>query len=543
MFPVLVCPCLSAPLSDPTSVTILDLDILGAEEITIGRQDDNTIILPHPQVSGTHARLISDDGTYRIIDPGSTYHVYVNGQRVANQVLNANDEIRIGPFKFIYTGTELLQYDESKSVRIDALNLLKFGKKGGAKGAISSLLWAIVGPLRNRLNSQRRGQRGGMLYRFVQWLHKFSNDAVLLNDISFTIPPGKLVALLGGSGAGKSTLMDAINGFRRADRGTVLYNGEDYYKSLAVFRTLIGYVPQDDIVHRDLTVDRALYYAAKMRMPKDFTEQQIRQRINEVLQEVKMTEHRDKMINKLSGGQRKRVSIALELLTKPTIFFLDEPTSGLDPGLDNEIMRILRKLSYRQGHTIVLVTHSVSDIGYCDYVCFLAPGGYLAFFGTPGEMLSYFEQYFGKKVSVSEIYSRLEPTEQDPDVAKKAAQKFKIFRGNVQSAQVSSLAGKTKLPKLGQRRRQFWLLSRRYLELLKNDIGNFLILLLQAPIIGVLLLLFIKGVGPDGFNPNNVVQCPTTTTVITATGYPDLPTPTNPVVSKSCQHLEDFLNE
>lgn len=510
---------------------------LGTDEITIGRKDDNTIVLPHPQVSGTHARLINDNGVYRIIDLGSMYHVYVNGQRVADQALNLNDEIRIGPFKLIYTGTELLEYDESKSVRIDALHLQKFVKSGGVGGTLGGLLRATVDGipwLRELL--KRRAKRGGIWGRFAGWLY---NDVALLNDISLTIPPGQLVALLGGSGAGKSTLMDALNGFRRADLGTVLYNGEDYYKSLAIFRTIIGYVPQEDIVHRDLTVERALYYAAKMRLPRDFTEQQIVQRVNEVLQEVKLTEHRGKVINKLSGGQRKRVSIALELLTKPTIFFLDEPTSGLDPGLDDELMRVLWKLSHEHGHTVVLVTHNVNDIHYCDYICFLAPGGFLVYAGPQKKMWTYF-----RTRNVPEIYSTLEPTQQNPDAARDAANRFKKSQGaqiSAQGAQVSSLRQKAKLPKLGNRRKQFWLLSRRYLELLKNDAGNLAILLLQAPVIGLLLLFFIKGVGSDGFNPNNVVQCPTTAAVITAAGYPDLPTPTNPVVSKSCQHLENYL--
>ncbi|MFL5591725.1 MAG: ATP-binding cassette domain-containing protein [Ktedonobacteraceae bacterium] len=525
-------PATSPPVPVPIPIS------LGADEVTIGRQDDNTIILSHPQVSGIHARLINDDGVYRIIDPGSTYHVYVNGQRVINQVLNINDEIRIGPFKFIYTETELLQYDESKSIRIDALHLQKFGKIGGMKGAISRLLRTIADRLPSlREFLKKHSKRRVILGNFARWIY---NDVALLNDISLTIPPGQLIALLGGSGAGKSTLMDALNGFRQADLGTVLYNGEDYYKSLASFRTLIGYVPQDDIVHRELTVDRALYYAAKIRLPKDFTEQQIMQRINEVLQEVKMTEHREKIINKLSGGQRKRVSIALELLTKPTIFFLDEPTSGLDPGLDDEIMRVLWKLSHDHGHTIVLVTHNVNDIHYCDSVCFLAPGGYLAYVGPRKKMWTYF-----RTKNVPEIYNNLEPTQHNPNSAKDAADRFKNSQWaqiNAQNAQVSSLRQRAKLPKLGNRRKQFWLLSMRYLELLRNDIGNLAILLFQAPIIGLLLLLFIKGVGPDGFNPNNVVQCPTTAMVISAAGYPDLPTPTNPVVSKSCQHLEHFLS-
>src|SRR5206468_1549346 len=230
------------------------------------------------------------------------------------------------------------------------------------------------------------------------------------HDLSFTIPPRKFVALVGGSGAGKSTLMDALNGLRPAQSGKVRYNGKDYYHNLASFSSQLGYVPQDDIVHRDLTVERALYYAAKLRLPSDFTEAQIKQRINEVLEDVEMSYRRNLLVSKLSGGQRKRVSIALELLANPSIFFLDEPTSGLDPGLDRRMMTLLRNLADK-GHTIVLVTHATNNINSCDYICFLAAGGHLAFFGPPNDA----KRYFGK-TDFAEIYSALEPTEANRNI-------------------------------------------------------------------------------------------------------------------------------
>src|SRR6266567_2740437 len=268
-------------------------------ELTIGRKPDNTLVLSHPQVSAHHARLVREGGTYRILDLNSTNHVYVNAQLTANWLLKLGDEIRIGPYRLVYEGNQLAQYDESNFIRIDAHNLRKYG----------------------------------------------NNNVVLLNNISVAIPPRTFVALVGGSGAGKSTLMDALNGLRPAQEGKVLYNGQDYYRNLAAYSTQIGYVPQDDIVHRDLTVERALYYAAKLRLPRDFTNEQIEQRIKEVLEDVEMTGKRHLMIKKLSGGQRKRVSIALELLANPSVFFLDEPTSGLDPGLDRKMMYLLRKLA------------------------------------------------------------------------------------------------------------------------------------------------------------------------------------------------------
>jgi ABC transport system ATP-binding/permease protein len=440
---------------------------LGAPVITIGRHPDNMLVLNHPQVSGHHARLEQVQGGYRIVDMGSTNHVYVNAQRIHVQALRPSDEIRIGPFILTYTGTELTQRDESGGIRIDALSLYKEG----------------------------------------------NNHTVLINGISLAIPPRRFVALVGGSGAGKSTLMDALNGLRPAQKGAVYYNGKDYYHHLAAFSTQLGYVPQDDIIHRDLTVQRALYYTARMRLPDDFTEEQIKQRIDEVLDDVEMKYRRKLLVSKLSGGQRKRVSIALELLANPSIFFLDEPTSGLDPGLDRKMMFLLRKLADK-GHTIVLVTHATNNINTCDYICFLAQGGHLAFFGPPNEAKSYFG-----KTDFAEIYSALEPTEENPNIPAEAEARFKaspLYQQYVvgplnQSpvVQVNRLPQTAEVvqPKRGDPWKQFSLLSRRYLELLRNDRGNLLILLLQAPVIALILAFMLINGGHGTFDPTSIAKC------------------------------------
>ena len=441
---------------------------LGAPVVTIGRIPDNMVVLNHPQVSGHHARLEQFQGGYRIVDLGSTNHVYVNARRVTNQLLQPGDEVRIGPFKLTYTGTQLTQQDESNGIRIDALHLQKVGTK----------------------------------------------EIILINDISVAIAPRKFIALVGGSGAGKSTLMDALNGLRPAQKGLVLYNGQDYYRHLAAFSTQLGYVPQEDIVHRDLTVERALYYTARMRLPDDFTEAQIQQRITEVLEDVEMKHRRRLLVSKLSGGQRKRVSIALELLANPSVFFLDEPTSGLDPGLDRKMMFLLRNLADK-GHTIVLVTHATNNINACDYICFLAQGGRLAYYGPPNDA----KVFFGK-TDFAEIYSALEPTEENPNIPAEAEARFKAspdFQKYVVGPLNSGPAGRAnalqataavKPPKRGNPFKQFSLLSRRYLELLKNDTINLLILLLQAPIIGLILFLLLLSGGKETFTPTSVATCP-----------------------------------
>jgi ABC-type multidrug transport system ATPase subunit/pSer/pThr/pTyr-binding forkhead associated (FHA) protein len=442
---------------------------LGVAEITIGRLADNTVILPHPQISGHHVRLVREKGSYQIIDLRSTNHVYVNGERVTNQLLKLGDVIRVGPYKLTYTGQQLVQFDESNYIHIDALQLKKFGNK----------------------------------------------HVSLIHDISLSIPSSKFVALVGGSGAGKSMLMDALNGLRPAQQGKVFYNGQDYYRNLAAFSTQIGYVPQDDIVHRALTVERALYYAAKLRLPSDFTNEQIQQRISEVLEDVEMTGRRKLLISKLSGGQRKRVSIALELLANPSVFFLDEPTSGLDPGLDRKMMFLLRRLADK-GHTIVLVTHATNNINTCDYVCFLAQEGRLAYFGPPDEARS----YFGKS-DFAEIYTTLEPDEQHPDIPQEAEAKFKLSREYQQYVAAPLEKASTngdhrehlkiqqiKRTKRGNPFRQFILLVQRNIELLKNDRSTLIILLLQAPLIALLLMLLVRfEVGGGIFDTSKVVQC------------------------------------
>src|SRR5216684_250069 len=440
---------------------------LDKREITIGRRPDNTVVLSHPQVSAYHARMVQEGGTYRIIDLNSTNHTYVNSEQTTNYLLKLGDEIRVGPFRLVYEANQLIQYDETSFIRIDAIGLKKTGNKG----------------------------------------------VPLLSDISISILPRKFVALVGGSGAGKSTLMDALNGLRPAHQGKVLYNGQDYYRNLAAFSTQLGYVPQDDIVHRDLTVERALYYAAKMRLPSDFTDAQIQQRINEVLEDVEMTGRRKLLISKLSGGQRKRVSIALELLANPSLFFLDEPTSGLDPGLDRKMMFLLRKLADK-GHTIILVTHATNNINTCDYVCFLVKDGRLAYFGPPEEAKRFFD-----KTDFAEIYTSLEPSDENPNIPAEAEARFKsspYYRKYVfEPLQAANLgiSGRNghrpvkqiKASKRSNPVKQFMLLSMRYLELLKNDKPTLTILLLQAPLIGLLIMFMVRfelGFGSNVFSAN-----------------------------------------
>jgi ABC transport system ATP-binding/permease protein len=222
----------------------------------------------------------------------------------------------------------------------------------------------------------------------------------ILDAVSLCLPPGSFTALIGPSGAGKSTLLGALCGARPADGGRVLLNGHDLYQEFAALKSGLGYVPQEDIVHRELTVFRCLDYTARLRLPPDTSAEERARRVDEVMATLELGERRDTPIHRLSGGQRKRVSIATELLTEPGLLFLDEPTSGLDPGLEEALMLMLRELAYK-GKTVALVTHTLDNIHLCDAVALLVDGR-LAFYGPPADSRTYFR--IGHMV---ELYARL----------------------------------------------------------------------------------------------------------------------------------------
>jgi ABC-type multidrug transport system ATPase subunit/pSer/pThr/pTyr-binding forkhead associated (FHA) protein len=336
-----------------TSVT---LDMKGRTSLNIGRSHDNDIVLSHPAVSRKHARVTRKDpgGIYVIEDVGSMAGTFVNGSRVVQlRPLKRGDTIHIGPIKLTYTAEAFEKVDESSNLRVDAVHLNQF----------------------------------------------VSKNVNLLKDISLTIMPNEFVAIVGGSGSGKSTLLKALTGFMPASSGSMLINGDDLYSNFDAHRSQFGFVPQEDIIHKELSVYEALDYSARLRLPADTSDSDRKKRINEVLATLDLTERKDLQIKKLSGGQLKRVSIGVELLTKPGFFCLDEATSGLDPGMESQIMRMLRGLS-DQGCTVMLVTHATQNVMLCDHVIFLARGGYLAFFGPP-DQAAYMKNWKRRKAPVN----------------------------------------------------------------------------------------------------------------------------------------------
>ncbi|HEY4462722.1 MAG TPA: FHA domain-containing protein, partial [Streptosporangiaceae bacterium] len=285
----------------PTAVLPLPM-----RRLRIGRTSDNDLVLSDLGVSHHHAELRkSGNGQYEIVDLGSHNGTFVNGQRVASAPLTEQDIVSIGHATFRLTGDELREYIDAGDVSLVAQDLV------------------------------------------VQ----VSGGKVLLDHVSFPIAERCLLGIIGPSGAGKSTLLGALTGMRPADRGVVLYDNRDLYEDYAELRYRIGLVPQDNILHTQLTARRALEYSAELRFPSDTTAQERTARVTEVMDELGLARHADTRADQLSGGQLKRVNVAQELLTKPSLLFLDEPTSGLDPGLDKSVMRQLRDLAH-DGRTI-----------------------------------------------------------------------------------------------------------------------------------------------------------------------------------------------
>ncbi|WP_329238549.1 ATP-binding cassette domain-containing protein [Actinoallomurus sp. NBC_01490] len=331
-------PTMGGQYREPTKVRNLG----GQQVLRIGRAPENDMVVADLRVSRQHAELRSSGGTYEIVDVGSRSGTYVNGQRVERAMIGPNDIVGIGPSTFHLVGDVLTEYTDTGAVSFSAHDLTVTVDKG----------------------------------------------KVLLDHVSFPLGEKCLVAIIGPSGSGKSTLLRALTGLRPADQGTVSYDGRDLYRDYSELRSRIGLVPQDDILHTSLTVRRALIYAAELRFPDDTRQHERKARVDEVLKELGLDHRRDNKISSLSGGQRKRVSVALELLTKPSLLFLDEPTSGLDPGLDKSVMQMLRGLA-DDGRTVAVVTHSVANLDICDRLLVMAPGGRIAYFGPPKEALPF----------------------------------------------------------------------------------------------------------------------------------------------------------
>jgi ABC-type multidrug transport system ATPase subunit/pSer/pThr/pTyr-binding forkhead associated (FHA) protein len=454
----------------------------GRPALTIGRAPDNDIKLDGLQISNHHARVLNTGGQMAIEDVGSTNGVYVNGERVSGRRALQNREIvQIGPFMLQADAQHGVSvFDARSKTRIDAIDITKIVTNRSGGGKIK-----------------------------------------LLDDVDLTINPNEFVGLLGPSGAGKSTLMDSLNGMRPASSGHVLINNLDLYQHLDSLKHSIGYVPQDDIIHRELTVYRTLYYVARLRLSRDVSTQEIDQIVNEVMDVTGLAERRDVPVGQLSGGQRKRVSIAVELITKPSVIFLDEPTSGLDPATEEKIMKLFRQIA-ESGRTVILTTHAMENVRLFDKIVVMMRGK-LVFYGSPKEALAHlkadsFKDLYDKlEGPIDEQISKLPPLppaatreqqqafkHRKEEISEAVAEEWKhrfqqteIYQRNIvrplsgMKRDAQAVAPVKRRPTVTDSVRQWGTLARRYIEVLGRDKFNLLILFGQAPIIALLTYLVV----------------------------------------------------
>ncbi len=441
----------------------------------IGRALENELVVSDLQVSRHHAEFhATPDGRFEIRDLGSHNGTFVNGMPIGkggSALLGPNDIVGVGHSTFRLVGDRLEEFVDTGEVSFSARHLT-VTVDGGKQ---------------------------------------------ILKDVSFGVPEKSLIAVIGPSGSGKSTLLKALTGYRPANQGDVLYDNRNLYKQFAELRQRIGLVPQDDILHKELSVKKALKYAAKLRFPADTTAAEREARIDEVLRELKLDIHKDKKVTSLSGGQRKRVSVALELLTKPSLIFLDEPTSGLDPGMDRDVMQLLRGLA-DDGRTVLVVTHSVAELALCDKLLVMAPGGSVAYFGPPEEALN----FFGYE-TWADVFSAFE-NYRDYDWAGrwKGSQHYQMYAADIDAVAPQSIhmppPQAIKPPKPQGWLSQLGTLIRRYVSVIVSDKGFLALTVILPAVLGAVSLLIDhkRGLLVNPINPRTGMHIPngTATTVL-----------------------------
>ena len=424
-----------------------------ADSMLIGRDQSNTIVLDSLFVSSRHAFIERRGQGVFLRDAGSANGVYLNGELVKDSQLVPGTEFVVGPYVLKFTGAAVLVFDTRTSTWVDAFDLTF---------------------------TDQRTKRD------------------YLDHISLKIQPGEFICIMGPSGCGKSTLLKGLNGCTRASSGVVMLNNIDFYGNYEQLKHQVGYVPQDDIIHPQLSIWRTLVYAARLRLPPGTKRAEREERIKDVLSVLELYDHRHKPIHKLSGGQRKRVSIGVELLTDPAIIYLDEPTSGLDPNLEEKMMLLFREMTLR-GKTVATVTHTLDNIHLADKITFLVDGK-LAFFGTQQEAAAYF-----KVDRMPEVYKRFEERRGDLDAMRDEYKASPIFQQHVatqlgpRTGAGAPAAGRApKGKKIGPGTiKQFFILTSRYTEIITRDLRNTAILLIQAPLVALFILLAVKTDMPD----------------------------------------------
>jgi ABC-type multidrug transport system ATPase subunit len=401
---------------------------------TIGRSTDNDIVIQDVLASRHHAFLIQTPLGTEIRDAHSINGTFVNGVRVGSAVLTEGDVVTIGNVDLVFARDTLVRRTEAAT------------RTGGLE--VNSVCFTV------------------------------DHGKQLLDHISLTARPGTLTAIIGGSGAGKTTLSRLIAGYTSPTSGTVTFEGHNIHTEYASLRSRIGMVPQDDVVHRQLTVNQALGYAAELRLPPDTSKADREQVVSQVLEELELTKHADTRVDKLSGGQRKRASVALELLTGPSLLLLDEPTTGLDPALDRQVMMMLRQLA-DAGRVVLVVTHSVSYLDVCDQLLLVAPGGKTAFLGPPSQI--------GAAMGTTNWADIFAKVGADPDEANRRFLAENQHRPQAVPSQHSPAADLGE-PVHADVLRQFSTIARRQIRLVISDRGYTVFLALLPFLIGILTL-------------------------------------------------------
>lgn len=412
--------------------------------IVLGRTEGEGVdlALAAPTISRRHAAIESTtvNGKQQyLLRNFSSNGVFVDRQEVTTScVLKPGAIVKIGPYTFVLQADELVFVDRGDNIRLDATQITRIVKL------------------------------------------KQDRSLCLLDDVSLAIEPGQFVALVGGSGAGKSTLLRALLGIEPCDRGTIYLNGDDLASNFNIYRNSIGYVPQSDIVHTNLQVKEVLAYAARLRLPPDADIPSI---VEHTLHQIELFERQNTLVKNLSGGQLKRVSIGVELLTDPKLFFLDEPTSGLDPGLDKKMMQLLRKLADK-GRTIVLVTHATSNITLCDRIALMGLGGNLCYFGPPTAAIAYFQIPSG---DFADIYIQLETAEavqQSASQFKASSEYQEYVTSRLSVPTVTAASHPRQAPQSVKQSifKQMQILTQRYSQLIRRDPVYLGLSLLTAPL-------------------------------------------------------------
>jgi len=410
-------------------IEVLRLDV---DRLTIGRDAGADVVLDDPNVSRLHAEVRRRGEALEVRDLGSTNGTFVDGRRVSGAVtLSVGSDIRVGPFRLVFEGESIVARDDRRQMRLDAHAIVKRIKK-----------------------------------------HE------ILQPTTLSIEPGRFVAIIGESGAGKTTLMKALAGVETASAGTVTINGDD----LAMHRSSIGYVPQQEITHGRLTVREALTYGARLRLPADSTEADVGDACERVLDELSLSEHAGTRVDRLSGGQRRRAGVAMELLSRPSLVFLDEPTTGLDPGLEGRMMTVLRELA-DGARSVVLVTHATASLELCDEVIVMGRGGVLVYQGSPDAALRFFDAE-----RFEQIYARLEAVPAGEWRARYEATQPPAPDAPPARAP-SSEAGR---PALRSFTDQVNVLAARYARIFVRDRRNALILIGQVPLIALAVAALFK---------------------------------------------------